>query len=77
MLAIVVNSSDTATQQGTRRLLLRLVNNNQTLPTSVFLEGIKVDTSDLPLVGGFGEVYRTTYGETIVAAKRLRRAQYV
>ncbi|KAK7692292.1 hypothetical protein QCA50_003917 [Cerrena zonata] len=75
MLAIVINSSDTATQQRTRRLLMMLANNNKTLPSSVFLEGNNVDTSDRQSGGGFGDVYRTTYGGMTVAAKRLRRFQ--
>ncbi|KAK7692252.1 hypothetical protein QCA50_003877 [Cerrena zonata] len=71
MLAIVLNSSNVTIQQKTRRLLLRLANNNKTLPSSVFLEGSNFDTLHRQSKGGFGEVYRTTYGETTVAAKRL------
>ncbi|KAK7692290.1 hypothetical protein QCA50_003915 [Cerrena zonata] len=71
MLAIVLNSSNVTIQQKARRLLLRLANNNKTLPSSVFLEGSNFDTLHRQSSGGFGEVYRATYGETTVAAKRL------
>ncbi|KAK7692295.1 hypothetical protein QCA50_003920 [Cerrena zonata] len=73
MLAIVLNSPDTAIRQRTRRLLMMLANNNQTFPTSVFLVGNGVNTSAPTNVGGFGEVYRTIHDGMTVAAKRLKR----
>lgn len=44
---------------------------NRKLPSSVLLEGNNIDTSDSRSEGGFGDIYKTTYGGMTVAAKRL------
>ncbi|KAK7692239.1 hypothetical protein QCA50_003864 [Cerrena zonata] len=71
MLAIVANCSHTATQKATRQLLVMLAMTNRKLPSSVLLEGNNIDTSDSRSEGGFGDIYKTTYGGMTVAAKRL------
>ncbi|KAJ7663065.1 kinase-like domain-containing protein [Mycena polygramma] len=53
-------------------MLLRLTTTSNRLPSSIFISGV-VDCDEHPTFGGgYGEIYRATYGKKLVAVKRLR-----
>lgn len=67
----MVHSSNTAIQKRTRQLLVMLARNNRKLPSSVFLKGSNVEELKQLCMGGFGVVYKATYGGMAVVAKGI------
>jgi hypothetical protein len=54
------------------RLLLKLCENFDTLPTSLFVTGIKRLDAEAMSGGGFADIYRGSLRNEVVALKRLR-----
>ncbi|THU85549.1 hypothetical protein K435DRAFT_386447 [Dendrothele bispora CBS 962.96] len=55
-----------------RRLLVRLSETCDKLPSSLFIKGVEKPDEQAAFGGGFGDVYRATYGAKHVALKRMR-----
>ncbi|KAF7337113.1 hypothetical protein MVEN_02148900 [Mycena venus] len=55
-----------------RRLLVRLSEASDTLPSSLFIRGVSCLSKDPAFWGGFGDVYRASYRGQHVALKRIR-----
>ncbi|KAJ7264457.1 kinase-like domain-containing protein [Mycena haematopus] len=56
-----------------RRLIIRLSEAREQLPSSLFITGVS-DPDEYPTFsGGFGDVYRASFGSTTVALKRIRK----
>ncbi|KAJ7147360.1 kinase-like domain-containing protein [Mycena filopes] len=55
-----------------RRLIIRLSEARDQLPTSLFISGVS-DHDEYPtFAGGFGDIYRASFGGSMVALKRIR-----
>ncbi|KAK7045989.1 hypothetical protein VNI00_006984 [Paramarasmius palmivorus] len=55
-----------------QRLLVKLSEAQDILPSSLFIKGVKRQDSDAHLGGSFGDIYRATYRGSEVAIKRIR-----
>ncbi|KAJ7720550.1 kinase-like domain-containing protein [Mycena metata] len=55
-----------------RRLVIRLSAASDGLPSSLFITGVTNHDDQPTFYGGFGDVYRASYGDNTVALKRIR-----
>jgi hypothetical protein len=55
-----------------RRLVVRLSAASDQLPSSLFITGVTGHDEQPTFRGGFGDVYRASYGGNTVALKRIR-----
>ncbi|KAF5345020.1 hypothetical protein D9758_010424 [Tetrapyrgos nigripes] len=65
----LLNGEETARA---RRLLVRLSETCDKLPSSLFIKGVERPDEQATFGGGFGDVYRATYNGQHVALKRMR-----
>ncbi|KAJ7353560.1 kinase-like domain-containing protein [Mycena albidolilacea] len=59
----------------TRRPIIRLSEARDQLPSSLFLTGVTNHDDHPTFAGGFGDVYRASFGGSTVALKRIRMFQ--
>ncbi|KAJ7041217.1 kinase-like domain-containing protein [Mycena alexandri] len=55
-----------------RRLIIRLSEARDQLPTSLFISGVSDHDEHPTFAGGFGDIYRASFGGSMVALKRIR-----
>ncbi|KAJ7108186.1 kinase-like domain-containing protein [Mycena epipterygia] len=55
-----------------RRLMRKLAETHEQLPSSLFISGVNDHDEHPTFGGGFGDVYRASYAEKMVALKRIR-----
>ncbi|KAF8130905.1 kinase-like domain-containing protein [Mycena galopus ATCC 62051] len=58
-----------------RRLIIRLSEARDQLPSSLFITGVTDHDEHPNFSGGFGDIYRASYNGTMVALKRVRMFQ--
>jgi hypothetical protein len=55
-----------------RRMIIKLSEACDKLPSSLFITGVSERDHDATFGGGFGDIYRASYGGKTVALKRMR-----
>jgi len=60
------------TDSAVHRLLVKLSEASDTLPSSLFIKGIKLLENNAEYGGGFADIFRAEYRGERVALKRLR-----
>jgi hypothetical protein len=67
-----IQSEDEGFTLKARRLLVKLSEASDTLPSSLFIQGVSRLDSEATFGGTFGDIYRASYQGQDVALKRIR-----